>query len=160
MTENSKRIFFMFVFALVFYVTGAAFVESFVNYPTWKLVGFNEFKSYHNALSPLIIKFMVLPWLLEIGLIVALFWLRPRVVPIWMITLSLIMNLIILASTALIQIPIQIELGEKGLSHHAIDKLLETDPIRWTSGIICALLYLWMMARVVRSADAGDETET
>ena len=73
MTENSKRFFFTIVFALVFYVTGASFVQSFVNYPTWKLIGANEFQIYHNQLSPLIIKFMVLPWLLEIALTVLLF---------------------------------------------------------------------------------------
>ncbi len=73
MTENSKRLFFTIVFALVFYVTGASFVQSFVNYPTWKLIGANEFQIYHNQMSPLIIKFMVLPWLLEIALTVLLF---------------------------------------------------------------------------------------
>lgn len=156
MTENSKRMFFLFIFALVFYVTGAAFVESFVNYPTWKLIWANEFRSYHNALSPLIIKFMVLPWLLETVLTIALFWLRPRAIPVWMVTLSLILNLIILASTALIQIPIQIKLGEEGLSLYLIDVLLETDPIRWASGSIRAGLYLWMIPRIIKSASIND----
>lgn len=156
MTENSKRVFFLFVFALVFYVTGAAFVESFVNYPTWKLIGAAEFKTYHNALSPLIIKFMVLPWLLETVLTIALFWLRPRVIPVWMITLSLILNLIVWVSSALIQIPIQIELGEKGFSLYLIDVLLETDPIRWASGSIRAVLYLWMIPRITKSADINN----
>ena len=153
MTENSKRIFFLLVFALVFYVTGAAFVESFVNYPTWKLIGAAEFKTYHNALSPLIIKFMVVPWLVETLLTIALFWLRPRAIPVWMVTLSLILNLIVWASSALIQIPIQFELSEKGLSLPAIDRLIATDPIRWISGIIRALLYLWMIPRIVKTAD-------
>lgn len=153
MTENSKRIFFLFVFALVFYVTGAAFVESFVNYPTWKLIGAAEFKTYHNTLSPLIIKFMVVPWLVETLLTIVLFWLRPRAIPVWMVTLCLILNLIVWASSALIQIPIQFELGEKGLSLPAIDRLLATDPIRWMSGSLRALLYLWMIPRIVKSAD-------
>jgi len=67
---------------------------------------------------------------------------------------------VVVASTVTIQIPIQIELGENGLSLHAIDKLLETDPIRWTSGILRAFLYLWMMSRVVRSASITDEAKT
>jgi hypothetical protein len=153
MTENFKRTYFLFIFALVFYVTGAAFVESFVNYPTWKLIGANEFKTYHNALSPLIIKFMVAPWLIETELTVTLFWLRPRVIPLWMVTVCLVLNLIVWASSALIQIPIQFELGEKGLSHSAIDKLIATDPIRWVSGSIRSLLYLWMIPRFVRTTD-------
>jgi hypothetical protein len=55
MSENLKRILFIFIFALLFYVAGASFVESFMNYPTWKLIGANEFQIYHSALSPLII---------------------------------------------------------------------------------------------------------
>ncbi len=46
---------FLITFALVFYGMGAASVESFVNYPTWPLIGVNEFRAYHRALSPLII---------------------------------------------------------------------------------------------------------
>ena len=159
MTENSKRLFFTIVFALVFYVTGASFVQSFVNYPTWKLIGEGEFQIYHNQMSPLIVKFMVLPWLLEIALTVLMFWLRPRIVPVGAVALALIFNLVAVASTVIIQIPIQIELGENGLSLHAIDKLLETDPIRWASGILRAFLYVWMMSRVVRSADIIDEAQ-
>lgn len=155
MTENAKRLLFSFVFALVFYVTGAAFVQSFVNYPTWKLIGVGEFQNYHNAMSPLIIKFMVLPWLSEIVLTVLLFWLRPRVIPVWMVAFALVFNLIILASTAAIQVPIQVELGENGLSHQAIEKLLKTDPIRWVSGSLLAFLYLGMMSRVVLAPEDG-----
>jgi hypothetical protein len=155
MSDNSKQILFFCVFALVFYVTGAAFVQSFVNYPTWKLIGAGEFQNYHNTMSPLIIKFMVLPWLSEIVLTVLLFWLRPRVVPVWMVASALVFNLLILASTAAIQVPIQIELGQNGLSQQAIEKLLKTDPIRWVSGSLVAFLYLWMMSRVVLAPEEG-----
>ena len=44
---------FLISFALVLYGMGASFVESFVNYPTWRLIGANEFRAYHQALSPL-----------------------------------------------------------------------------------------------------------
>jgi hypothetical protein len=145
MTENSKRLFFIFTFALVFYVTGASFVQSFVN--------------YHQAMSPLIIKFMVAPWFVEIVLTALLFRLRPRAIPAAAVTMALIFNLTALVSTIFIQIPIQIEL-ENGLSLHAIDKLLETDPIRWTCGIFRAFLYLWMMSRLLRSAETALEAQS
>jgi hypothetical protein len=35
---------FLAVFVFVFYGMGAAFVESFVNYPTWRLIGTAEFQ--------------------------------------------------------------------------------------------------------------------
>ena len=53
----------LITFALVFYGMGASFVESFVNYPTWPLIGASEFRAYHRALSPLIIGYMVIPLL-------------------------------------------------------------------------------------------------
>ena len=34
---------FLITFALIFYGLGASFVESFVNYPTWRLIGAGEF---------------------------------------------------------------------------------------------------------------------
>ncbi len=159
MSENSKRLFFAFVFALVFYVTGAAFVQSFVNYPTWLLIGAGEFQEYHNAMSPRIQKFMVLPWLVSIVLTISLFWLRPRVVPAWALALALIFNLIILVSTAAIQFPIQIELGESGFSRQAIERLIKTDAIRWMSGCVVGLVYLWMMSLVVRSGKGSSSYE-
>lgn len=153
MTENFRRLYFTIVFALVFYVVGAAFVESFVNYPTWKLIGADEFKTYHQGLSVLIIKTMVLPWLAEILLTVSLLWLRPRIVPRRAVAATLVFNSIIFISTVTIQIPIQIRLSADGFSADLIDRLLATDPIRWTFGIFKALLYLWMMSLVVREAD-------
>jgi hypothetical protein len=38
----------LITFALVFYGMGAASVKSFVNYPTWPLIGANEFRAYHR----------------------------------------------------------------------------------------------------------------
>jgi hypothetical protein len=157
MTESSRRVLFMLVFALVFYVTGASFVQSFVNYPTWKLIGASEFTSYHQGMSSLIIKTMVLPWLVEILLTIVLLWLRPRVIPRRAIALALILNLIPLISTITIQIPIQIQLGENGQSLELLNRLVATDPIRWTPGILRALLYLWMMSLVVRSEGLSSE---
>lgn len=153
MKESTRRAFFACVFALVFYVTGAAFVQSFVNYPTWRTIGADEFQSYHNAMSPLIQKFMVFPWLISIVLTATLFKLRPRVVPAWMVWVALVFNLVIVTSTALIQFPIQIQLGQSGMSHKAIERLIETDPIRWVSGIVVAFAYLRMMWLVVRPSE-------
>ena len=46
---------FPVTFALVFYTLGTSFVESFVNYPTWSLIGANEFHAYHQAVGNLYI---------------------------------------------------------------------------------------------------------
>ena len=68
---------FLITFALVFYGTGASFVESFVNYPTWRLIGANEFRAYHQTLGPLVIGYMVIPMLITTILTMLLLWFRP-----------------------------------------------------------------------------------
>ncbi|MBA3572856.1 MAG: hypothetical protein H0W34_12995 [Pyrinomonadaceae bacterium] len=157
MTENFRRLYFMMLFALVFYVVGAGFVQSFVNYPTWKLIGAGGFKAYHHGMSPLIIKFMVLPWLVEILLTV----------------------LAAVASPARHPAPggsfrTDPQSDSVHLDRHdsdsysgpaqrygavvgVDDRLLATDPIRWTPGILRALLYLWMMSLVVRAVDSSSK---
>lgn len=161
MSENSKRLLFAFVFALVFYVAGASFIQSFVNYPTWKLIGAGEFQNYHNAMSPPIIKYMIAPWLVEIILTILLLKFRPRMIPQAAIVAALMLNSVALVSTVFIQIPIQNELGENGFSAQAIEKLLATDPIRWLALIFKLGIYLWMMTRFAAlSTNSGGAIET
>lgn len=150
MTEIFRRHYLAVLCALAFYVTGASFVQSFVNYPTWRLIGAAEFQAYHQAMSALIIKVMVLPWLLEIVLTVLLLWLRPQPLPRWPVVLALTLHLIAFISTALIQIPIQTQLSEHGLSLAHLEKLLATDPIRWVAGLLRTLLCLGMMCWLAR----------
>jgi hypothetical protein len=83
MQTSTKTSFWLFLitFALVFYGMGAASVESFVNYPTWPLIGANEFRAYHRALGPLIIGYMVIPMLVATILTILLVWFRPASIP-------------------------------------------------------------------------------
>jgi hypothetical protein len=72
MTETQRRLFFAATFALVFYLVGASFVESFVTYRTWRFVGAGSFPAYYAELAPRIVRVMVLPGVVEIALTVAL----------------------------------------------------------------------------------------
>ena len=138
---------FLITFALVFYGTGASFVESFVNYPTWRLIGANEFRDYHQALGPLIIGYMVIPMLLTTLLTVLLLWLSPAPIPRWAIWLSVVLQFIVWISTFAIQIPIQRQLSADGLSLPLIDQLILTNFwLRKVPQIINSFLFLWMMS--------------
>lgn len=152
MTEKNRRIFFTLVFTLVFYVAGASFIQSFVNYPTWHLIGPQNFHAYHNAMGSRIIPFMVVPWFVEIVLTFFLMRFRPKAVPLPAIILAQALNLIAIASTIFIQIPIQMQFGESGFSAEALDRLLETDAIRWLSLIAKVLIYIWAILRFVGSS--------
>ena len=138
---------FLISFALVFYGIGASFVESFVNYPTWRLIGANEFRAYHQALGPLIIGYMVIPMLITTLLTMFLLWFRPAPIPRWAIWFSVVLQLMIWVSTATIQLPIQVQLSKDGLSLALIERLIFTNWwLRKVPQIINALLFLWLMS--------------
>lgn len=130
---------------------GASFVESFVNYPTWRLIGANEFLAYHKALSPLIIGYMVVPLAAATVLTLLLAWFRPSPIPSWAIWFSVALQLVSWISTATIQVPIQIELSTNGLSLPLIDQLIFTNFwLRKVPQVINVLLFIWMMSLMVR----------
>jgi hypothetical protein len=135
----------------MFYGMGASFVESFVNYPTWRLVGANEFRAYHQALSPLVIGYMVIPMLVTTVLTILLLWLRPAPIPRWAIGVVVVLQLIIWVSTLTIQLPIQVQLGKDGLSLPLIERLIFTNWwLRKVPQMINAILFLWMMSVLLR----------
>jgi hypothetical protein len=74
---------FTVAFALTFYVLGATFVEGFVNYRTWALVGAREFKTYHRAVGPRVLAFVVLPIGMSVVVTTCLLWWRPPSIPVW-----------------------------------------------------------------------------
>ena len=153
MQESNKTSIWLFLisFALVFYGMGASFVESFVNYPTWRLIGANEFRAYHQALSPLIIGYMVIPMLLTTLLTMLLLWFRPAPIPRWAIWLAVVLQLITWVSTFAIQLPIQIQLSRDGLSLPLIERLIFTNWwLRKVPQIINAFLFLWLMSLLLR----------
>ena len=151
-TSNNASIrLFLICFALVFYGVGASFVESFVNYPTWRLIGANEFRAYHQALTPLVIGYMVIPTLITTLLTSFLLWFRPAPIPQWAIWLAVVLQLIIWASTVAIQLPIQMQLSRDGLSLPLINGLIFTNWwLRKVPQIINALLFLWLMSLLLR----------
>lgn len=154
MDKSSKWSIWLFLitFAFVFYGMGASFIESFVNYPTWKLIGPNEFLTYHHAISPLIIGYLVAPMVFGTLLTGILLWFGPRSIPAWALWTALGLQIVVWISTVSIQIPIQIELSNTGLSIPAIDKLLFTN--FWFRRIpytINAGLFVWMMSLLLRT---------
>src|SRR3954466_14325932 len=151
-TSNKTSVWlFLISFALVFYGVGASFVESFVNYPTWRLIGPNEFRAYHQALSPLIIGYMVIPMLITTLLTILLLWFRPAPIPRWAIGVGVVLQLIIWVSTGAIQLPIQMQLSRDGLSLPLVEHLIFTNLwLRKVPQIINALLFLWCMSLLLR----------
>ncbi len=145
---------FLIAFALVCYSTGAAFVEGFVNYSSWHLVGADHFVAYHEFISPRVVGLLVAPVLLGTVFTVLMLWSRPRAIPAWAVWAALVAQLVMWVSTVTIQIPLQMQLRAQGPSMVLLDRLIETNI--WLRRIpygLCAALFLWMAALALRTAD-------
>ena len=151
---------FLITFVLVFYGMGSSFVESFVNYPTWRYIGAAEFQAYHQALGPLIIGYMVIPVFLAIPLTAMLLWRRPMQIPKWAIWLALLMQLIAAVSSFTVQIPIQRELSTNGLSIDLLDQLIFTNFwLRRVPMLVNSILFFWMMSLLLRPKEGSLSTD-
>ena len=153
-----NRWVFVIAFALVFYANGAGFIESFVNYPSWPLIGTAEFLAYHHFISPRVLAFLVAPALLGTVFTILMLWARPATIPAWAVWVAIALQAVVWISTATIQVPIQFQLGARGISPGLIERLIETN--FWLRRIpfgICAGLFLWMAARSI-GADGSPGT--
>ena len=150
---------FLTAFFLVCYGTGAAFIESFVNYASWHLIGAHEFIAYHRFISPRVLAFLVAPLLLGTAFTVLMLWSRPAAIPVWAVWVAIVAQAVVWISTVTIQVPIQFHLSEHGRSIELLDRLIATN--FWLRRIpygVCAALFLWMAARVMRVAEQGRAT--
>jgi len=149
-----QRWIFLIAFALVFYGNGAAFVESFVNYSSWHLIGADEFIAYHQFILPRVITFLVAPALLGTAFTILMLWARPVAIPAWAVWAALAAKGIVWVSTATIQVPIQLQLSEHGLSLELVERLIQTNFwLRRIPYAICAGLFLWMAAQAIGAAE-------
>lgn len=154
----ARRWIFIIAFALVCYGSGAAMIESFVNYPSWRLIGADEFMTYHRFISPRVVAFLVAPLLLGTVFTILLLWSRPAAIPVGAVWAALAAQAVVWISTVTIQVPIQMHLSAQGRSVEMIDRLIATNFwLRRIPYAICAGLFLWMAARAIGAAgDARD----
>lgn len=152
-----SRWIFLIAFALVFYGTGAAFIEGFVNYPSWPLIGAEEFLAYHHFISPRVLALLVAPLLLGTVFTGLLLWSRPAGIPAWAVWVALAAQAVVWVATATIQVPIQLQLSAHGQSAELMQRLIVSNFwLRRIPYAVCAGLYLWMAARVMGGRGEGE----
>jgi hypothetical protein len=118
-------------FTLFFYRLGASNIEGLLNYPFWRDMGsmmsnedFIALRSDHLwKIYPL----LVAPVCILVIVTAVLAWSGAPPVPRWVFVGALACQLIMVGSTALIQIPIQIELSQSGFDRALLDRLISTD---------------------------------
>lgn len=149
-----KRWIFVLAFALVLYTNGAGFIESFVNYPSWSLIGADTFPRYHRFIGPRVIALLVAPAVLGTLLTIALLWWRPAAIPLWPVWAAILLQAVVWVSTATIQVPIQMQLPEQGAVPALMDRLIVTNWwLRRIPMALCAALFAWMAARAISAGE-------
>ena len=130
---------------------GVIWVVQLVHYPLFAGVGADGFVAYEAA-HKVRITWIVFPaMLLELGTAVALLWLRPEVVPPWMVWAGLALVGIVWLSTALVQVPLHSTLSA-GFDADAHARLVATNWVRTAAWTLRAGLVLWMTGLLVSSS--------
>lgn len=139
---NAPSALFIAAFALSFVVLGATFIDAFVNYRTWPVIGAAQFKAYHQA--PRGAAFVAVPILLMLASTASLLWWHPPAIPVWSIGSALGLSLFAIAISIAFQVPIQRELDRVGQSLPPLQRLGSIQGVRNVAHIANSALFLWM----------------
>lgn len=140
-----KRNIPLWFFVLSFYCLGAGVIDSFALYHSWLFVGHDEFAVVHQQSGQRILLFFVLPTLILTVITILMFWHRPAIIPKKLIWFGLGCQMVSWISSALIQIPIQLQL-DNGKDLDLLNKLIATDWIR----IIAWIVYIGIVLRMIK----------
>ena len=151
-STHTLPVFTAFV-VLTFYSVGAGYLESFVNYPLWHVIGASdEWVAYRQVLGPRVLIVLALPALASLITNVLLFFVRPAAVPTWTVAVTSALLLMALVSTLAIQLPIQSRL-DVAYDRAAVDWLMTSSLwLRDVPGGISAALVAYMLHRVVSTS--------
>jgi hypothetical protein len=137
---NAPSALFIAAFGLSFYVLGATFIDAFVNYRTWPLIGAAELKAY----PAVVVAFVAIPITLMVASTASLLWWHPAAIPLWSIESSLALSLFAIAISIAFQIRIQRELDRVGQSRLLLQRVTSIEGVRNAAHIANSVLFLWM----------------
>ena len=130
---------------LIFYVLGGIWFVQIVVYPLFGKVGPNEYIAYHKFYSSRIPLPVIVPGFLSFLAPVALVFLGPESVPLWMYLANVICGIVGLLVTVALEIPRHARLEKGGKQDEVIRKLVCYNWPRALSIPSSALLTLLML---------------
>lgn len=127
------RIFLVYLL-LTFYCFGAAMINEFAEYYSWANLGQYispaDFAKWLSASNKIRVPFLVFPMIIDTILAFALIKYLPVNAPRWALGIILICHIVAWISTFVFQLPLEMQLGNKGYSAAIMERLLATDWIR------------------------------
>ena len=137
--------FLLFWTVVVFYVTGGIWFAQIVVYPLFGKVGPDEYVAYHKFYSSRIPLPVIVPGFACFLLPIALVFLRPESVPLWMALANVACALVGLFVTVALEIPRHARLEKGGKQEAVIRELILYNWPRTLAITGSALLTLWML---------------
>jgi hypothetical protein len=137
--------FLLFWMVVVLYVLGEIWFGQIVVYPLFAKVGEDEYIAYHRFYSSRIPLPVIVPGFASFLLPVALVFLRPDSVPLWMALANLACGLVGLLVTVALEIPRHARLEKAGKQEAVIRELILYNWARTLSITGSAFLTLWML---------------
>lgn len=147
-----RRWLFMLSFALVFYLVGSDYVEKFINYPVWAVIGQKDWLSFRTAVPAVqLLLIYVIPAFVPILLLLLMIWWRPQGVNRALIFLALLPELWAFVVTGNYFVPqIQGPLS-KAYSLSLIEELMRNDfPLRGIPLLMLLVITAVMFIKIAK----------
>lgn len=137
---DASQVFLVVVTVLCFFCTGASWMLQFVAYPTYALVGKNEFVPYHVDFGKRMLPVTVVPMVLTCLGMIALLFARPAQVPLWMGLVTAGCGILILVTTIFLEVPKHMALDKDGKSDSLIQGLVRDNVPRTLAWTVASLV--------------------
>jgi len=134
---------------VTWFLVGLIWTIQVVHYPSFALVGRDEFGGFHAAHLPRITSLVMLPMVLELLSAGALVFVATELAPRWSLWLGLALVVLIWASTALVQVPLHESLGRQ-FSSEVASQLVFTNWLRTAAWTARGVLGAWWVWRLIR----------
>ena len=152
-TQPVHRWLFIVIFFITFYTLGFAMFDT-TEAPIWLSVGEKDWMGFRHSGTMGFAGFAViylLPGALPMFLLIPLFWLRPKSIPLYLPVIRFILSMIILFVSATYFAPkIQFEL-DKAYSRSLIDDYWLRNFGRYSLAVISYILTAWMFLKIDRN---------
>ena len=151
-TKSVRRWLFIVIYFVTFYTFGFAMFDT-TEAPIWLSVGEKDWMAYrHSGTLGFggFVALYLLPGALPMFLMIPLFWLRPKSIPLYLPVIRFILSIIILYVTATYFAPkIQFEL-DKRYSHSLMEDYWLRNYGRYSLAVISYILTAWMFLKIDR----------
>ena len=133
---------FLITLALTLYMSGMIWSMQILEYPLFALVGPKEFPEYHRRHNRGLPFLVIIPSIGAFVSAVVLIFTRPARLPLWSTIVIAVLDLFIIAATAVREAPLHAQLDREGYSPTVIRQLVLGNWIRTLLWTINAILLL------------------